>query len=148
MENKLFRKMKYGSVLMILLLSIVGMTQMNAANIVFADTNVKTICVEHWDTNGDGELSYAEAAAVTTLGEVFKSNYSITSFNELQYFTGLTTLGQYVFGWCLNLTSVVIPNSVTTIDLAFYDCRSLISISIPQSVVSISSSSFSDCEAL
>ena len=148
MENKLFRKRTFSSVLIILLLSAVGMTKMNAANIVFADTNVKAICVEHWDTNGDGELSYAEAAAVTTLGEAFKSNYSIVSFNELQYFTGLTTLGQYAFGWCLNLTSVIIPANVSTIDLAFYDCRSLISISIPQSVVSISSSSFSDCEAL
>lgn len=148
MENKSFRKRTYFSVLFILLLSVVGITKLNAANIIFTDDNVKAICVEHWDTNGDGELSYAEAAAVTTLGEAFKSNYSITTFNELQYFTGLTTLGQYVFGWCLNLTSVIIPANVTTLDLAFYDCRSLTSISIPPSVVSISSSSFSDCEAL
>ena len=35
----------------------------------FADATVKAICVENWDTNGDGELSVAEAAAVTTLRE-------------------------------------------------------------------------------
>ena len=43
-------------------------------NISFADANVKAICVRSttgWDTNGDGELSYAEAAAVTSLGTVF-----------------------------------------------------------------------------
>ncbi len=38
--------------------------------IVFADSAVKSICVANWDTNGDGELSYAEAAAVTDLGNV------------------------------------------------------------------------------
>ena len=52
--------------------------------ITFADANVKALCVANWDTNGDGELSYAEAAAVTSLGEVFRNQPSITSFNELQ----------------------------------------------------------------
>jgi hypothetical protein len=58
--------------------------------ITFADANVKAICVANWDTNGDGELSEEEAAAVTSLGVVFKGNTEITSFDELQYFTGLT----------------------------------------------------------
>lgn len=35
------------------------------APIQFADQNVKRVCVEKFDTNGDGELSYREAAAVT-----------------------------------------------------------------------------------
>ena len=33
--------------------------------IQFADAAVKSLCVSAWDTDGDGELSYAEAAAVT-----------------------------------------------------------------------------------
>lgn len=115
--------------------------------IVFADDNVKAICVEHWDTDGDGELSYAEAAAVTDIGQVFAHNWSITSFDEFQYFTGVTLLDQYAFGWT-SLSSVVIPGSVTTIDAAFYDCRYLVSILIPQSVTSISSSAFSGCDVL
>ena len=45
--------------------------------IPFADLNVKAICVAHWDTNGDGELSYSEAHAVTNLGNVFRGNSSI-----------------------------------------------------------------------
>ena len=32
--------------------------------IVFADPAVKAICIDNWDGNGDGELSYEEAAAV------------------------------------------------------------------------------------
>ena len=49
----------------------------------FADINVKIICVKDWDTNGDGELSEAEAAAVTDLSKTFQGNTQITSFNEL-----------------------------------------------------------------
>ena len=36
-------------------------------NIQFEDLQVKAICCKNWDTNNDGELSYAEAAAVTDL---------------------------------------------------------------------------------
>ena len=55
-------------------------------NINFVDGNVKVLCVANWDTDKDGELSEAEAAAVTDLGKVF-NNTNITSFNELKYFT-------------------------------------------------------------
>ena len=92
-------------------------------NITFADSNVKALCVANWDTNGDGELSESEAAAVTNLGTVFKNKTGITSFNELQYFTGLTSINYEAFYDCSGLTSVIIPNSVTEIDQnAFRKC--------------------------
>jgi hypothetical protein len=112
----------------------------------FADANVKRLCVENWDTNGDGELSEAEAAAVPDLGEVFKGNTTITSFNELQYFTGLTSIGNCAFEYCSKLTSVTIPNSVTSIgELAFCYCESLTSVTIPNSVTSIGDGAFYCC---
>ncbi len=39
--------------------------------IKFANSKVKSLCVSQWDTDGDGELSYDEAAAVTDLGTQF-----------------------------------------------------------------------------
>ena len=111
----------------------------------FADANVKAICVANWDTDGDGELSKEEAAAVNTLGTVFSSNTTITSFDELHYFTGVTSL-ESTFSGCSNLTSVMIPNSVTSIGgRAFNYCSSLTSISIPNSVTSIGNSAFYNC---
>ena len=118
-------------------------------DIAFVDDNVKALCVSNWDTNGDGELSKAEAAAVTSLGEVFKENANITSFNELQYFTGLTEIGTFSLLGCSGLTSINIPEGVATIgDMAFTGCSSLTSITIPSSVTTIGSGVFDGCSSL
>lgn len=118
-------------------------------NIAFADAPVKVVCLENWDTNGDGYLSFEEAAAVKDLGQAFRLNWQITSFDELQYFTGLTNIAEQAFSNCDHLTSVVIPNSVTTIGYAaFNGCTSLTSVTIPESVDTIGGSAFQNCRSL
>ena len=95
-------------------------------NIVFADEAVKALCVGAWDTDGDDELSYAEAAAVTDLGSVFVQNDEITSFNELSYFTGLSTIGANAFNECFALTSIELPVTLSAIGShAFDGCSAL-----------------------
>ena len=117
--------------------------------IVFDDTNVRYLCIANWDTNGDGELSEAEAAAVTNLGTVFKNNTTITSFDELQYFTGLTSIDNSAFLGCSGLTSVTIPSSVTHIgNEAFSRCYSLTSVTIPEGVMSMGQAAFQNCSSL
>ena len=116
--------------------------------IQFADAKVKALCVANWDTNGDGELSEAEAAAITDLGEVFSENTEITSFNELQYFTGLTSIGERSFSDCSSLTSISIPNSVTSIGIGAFAGCGLPSITIPNSVLKIRGAAFMSCRAL
>lgn len=116
--------------------------------IAFADPNVKTLCVAHWDTNGDGELSEDEAAAVTGIGDVFKENTGITSFDELRFFTGLTKLSERSsFFGCSALKSVVIPANVTSLHgLSFANCNSLEQIAVdPANAVY---DSRSDCNAI
>ena len=118
-------------------------------NIEFADTVVKAICVEKWDTNGDGELNYDEAAAVTDLGNAFINNSEITSFDELQYFTEMTNIGSQAFKGCTQLKNIAIPTSVTSIDeQAFYECTELSSINLPLGLTNIGSLAFGNCISL
>ena len=93
--------------------------------IVFEDSKVEELCVANWDTNGDGLLSYAEAAAVQTLGNVFRSNTSVRNFKELKYFTGLTTIESRTFYNCANLRSVSIPRNVQYLDEEWFGCYEL-----------------------
>ena len=117
--------------------------------IEFKCSRVEDICVTEWDTNGDGKLSYKEAALVQTIGNVFQSETSIIDFDELKYFTGLTSIGDNAFYGCSGLQSVTIPSSVKSIGYrAFYCCSGLQSVTIPSSVTSIGDYAFYLCRSL
>ena len=117
-------------------------------NIQFEDLQVKAICCKNWDTNNDGELSYAEAAAVETIGVVF-GNTNIIAFTELKYFTGITEIPGYAFGSCTALWKVILPENVTTIEAdAFYSCSSLSSITINKKLGFVGDGAFSLCNSL
>lgn len=62
---------------------------------------------------------------------------------------GVTSLCNYAFFLCSNLTDIEIPESVTKIgEYAFEGCSSLASISIPASVTDIRFCAFMDCPQL
>lgn len=129
------------------------------SNIVFENEITKGACLYAWDQNGDGnndgELSYAEAAAVTELGTVFKDQRLMTKFNELQYFTNpdLDTISAKAFAGCVSLQEITLPPQITTIgNYAFgystdnqgqiIPCSSLHSIVIPEGVTQIGDYAF------
>ncbi len=59
------------------------------------------------------------------------------------------TIGEKAFYWCTGLTSVTIPNSVTSIvDDAFSHCSGLTSVTIPNSVTNIGNRAFEVCTGL
>ena len=116
--------------------------------IVFADEKLKDRLVTKFDTNGDGELSYKEAAAVTSF-EGAITIATISSFNEFQFFTGLTSIPKECFKNWAKLESIILPNTITSIgDSAFYGCSALHGITIPNSVKSIGNNVFNGCSSI
>ena len=120
--------------------------------IVFADEKVRQKLVAAFDANGDGELSYAEAAAVTS-GDAVKSAFgaikTYKSFDEFQYFTGITRVSAGMFENWNVLTSVILPDNVTYIgSSSFNNCVKLSSIVLPESVTIIGVKAFEGCSGL
>ena len=88
-------------------------------------------------------------------GESFTVTAIKGAFADCRYLTSvtlpntITTIGYASFRNCITLSNIDIPNSVTTIDSeAFNGCISLTSIDIPNSVKIISQRVFKDCNSL
>lgn len=94
--------------------------------ITFADNKAKTLCCQAWDSNGDGELSWEEAAEVKEIGETFRNQSQLKSFEELRYFTALTQIPENAFRNSSNMTSIYLPAQLTEIGKsAFLGCTTL-----------------------
>lgn len=84
---------------------------------------------------------------VTGHGDWMEGNLEIPSSVEYESTTFFVAqIGDEVFSFCGSLTSVTIPNSVTSIGRkAFWGCGGLTSINIPNSVTSLGYAAFSGC---
>ena len=77
---------------------------------------------------------------------IFKDCLSLTSITIPN---SVTSIGDYVFSNCSGLTSLTIPGSVKSIgSQAFYGCKGLTSITIPEGVTSIGDYAFYYCSGL
>ncbi len=114
--------------------------------IVFADPVAKYACVEKFDSNSDGEVSYAEAAVVTSLRGLFDDWNTVTHFDEIKFFKGVKST-EGVFNGLSKLESISIPNNILTLG-TFIGCTSLKTIILPSSLSSLPSSCFSGCSSL
>lgn len=140
-------------------------------NIVFKDAAAKFACVAKYDTDKDGEVSYAEAEAATSFSGLFTNWKGVTSFDEIKYFKNvhsisglfdgcnklvsisipenITDLGTYAFKGCSSLTSVKLPSGIAEIgNYTFQNCSKLASVEIPSNVTSIGSYAFDGCSSL
>ncbi len=129
--------------------AIVGITPNahSGNNLVFDDPAVKEICIDNWDFDGDGELSVNEAANVLSLGDAFRNNTDITSFEELRYFTGLKGLADAAFEGCTHLGIVTIPENVQNVGVnVFHLCPELSQITVVEENTTFDSRE--DCNAI
>ncbi len=124
--------------------------------IEFKDLDLKAYFIEMGvDTNDDGEISYGEAAAVTSFEPFFRDEegdlqaYPFTSFDEFQFFTGIKEIAKGQFGGWSKLESIQFPPSLTAIpNSAFGGCASLAAIDIPGNVKTVGDYVFGGCGGL
>ena len=136
--------------------TMITLPKHNKENIQFEDLQVKAICCKNWDTNNDGELSYAEAAAVTDIGDVFSENTNIIAFTELKYFTGITKLSAKAFSKCTSLWKIEIPENVKMLESGSGNGAShgvflgtaIVNIALPEALTVIGNSAFCNCGSL
>ena len=96
-----------------------------------------------------GDFEYQELEDGTV--EITKYTGSDAEVTILGTIAGkkVTSIGDYAFSRCKNLTGVMIPNSVTNIgESAFEFCDSLTKIAIPNNVTNIGNNAFYDCSRM
>ena len=85
----------------------------------FADPEVERIVAENW---GDGTgTSLEQIEAITNIGNKFKGNTTIETFDELEKFTGLSGTLSNTFYGCTSLRAVKLPPNITYINACFRD---------------------------
>ena len=100
--------------------------------------------------NGNMPTSNIERVSIGNEVEILPSNFvSGSKITSVSIPNSVTTIGEYAFRYCSSLTSVNMPNSVTEIgNYAFSYCSSLTNLNIPNSVTTIGSYAFSYCSGL
>lgn len=90
---------------------------------------------------------YTIPDSVTSIGDyAFVACKNLTNIKIPE---GVTSIGRLAFLGCSSLTSITIPEGVTSIrDNTFTECYNLTSITIPDSVTSIGDYAFDDCKSL
>ena len=129
----------------ILVILVLCGAMMNLSHLLAAKATVNGITWTYTVSNGEASLGvgaqYSPAISTSTTG-------AITIPSQLGGYP-VTVIESYSFAGCSGLTSVTIPDSVTSIGYqAFRDCSGLTSMTIPDSVTIIGSYALAGCSRL
>ena len=102
----------------------------------FEDPEVKRICIENWDKDGDGELSMEEAAAVSSIGTMFRASNVVDPSKDLEAFH-IDTIHQTSFESCPMLRRIKYPQQIKHNIFAFRACPSLEEIDVNENCTDI-----------
>ena len=98
-----------------------------------------------WKLYEDGTLNISGTGAMKDYNADDNPSpaYNNSKVKKIVIEKGVTSVGDYAFRSCNNLTSIMISNSVTSIgNSAFFYCTSLTSVTIPDNVTSIENYAF------
>ena len=104
-----------------------------------------------WVLNSSGDLTITGTGPMHDYNKDDDSNpwWEELSVKTITIDNGVTTIGNWAFSWCENVTTVTIPGSVTSIgNCAFNECSGLKNITVPDSVTSMGFDAFCGCSSL
>ena len=119
----------------------------NLANNINSNNEVWTILANNSTTTRSSYWYFTkeEVAKITDIGTIFSSS-NIKTFDQFQYFTGVTKLQNMAFMSCNNLTSIIIPESITVIpNQCFNSCHSLSNIILHDKIKTLGNYAFQAC---
>jgi len=101
------------------------------------------------DRANESDYVYTISDGKATINRFNKEYSGALSIAKILGGCPVATVGKNAFQSCTNLTSVTIPNSVTSIDeFAFWRCSQITSVTIPDSVTDINPAAFCACQNL
>jgi len=104
-----------------------------------------------WKLCSSGRLTITGTGEMTNWNDEYSVPWSTyrEQIKEVFIGEGITTIGDYSFKLCTNLTDVSIPESIVTIrGRAFYGCSSLESLDLSGGITTIEDKAFKDCTGL
>ncbi|MBQ3378878.1 MAG: leucine-rich repeat domain-containing protein [Clostridia bacterium] len=104
-----------------------------------------------WELDDAGVLTISGTGAMTEWQDFGEADWNDVKqdIRAVVIEEGVTTVGNYAFWDCLNITSVKLPQSLTYIGkAAFIYCEKLTSLKVPPKVAGIGNAAFVHCSAL
>ena len=131
----------------------ITLTVMSGSFEFFGASNVAHILKKSTETTANINRVYANAVQRVEMGANanigYYAFYYCSSLTSITIPDGVTSIGDNAFYYCYSLASITIPDGVTSIgSTAVRSCSSLTSITIPDGVTSIGSSAFQYCYSL
>ena len=130
--------------------------------------NVHVVCQNQWNDASDFEYTVSgdsivinkyigsndtvyipykiEDKMVTSIGN---NAFTSTAVKIVVLPNSITSLGSFVFGQCMYLTTVVLPNTISNMAMStFSQCKSLKTVELPLSITEVPNMTFENCSAL
>ena len=114
-------------------------------------TAVDTSAASGWDLQEDGTLIVTGQGAMEDYPSAVQVPWFLkrADIKKIVVQNGVTSIGDYAFYGCENVTSVSLPSTVTQIGkLAFYGCKNLRTLTLPDSVTVVEDYAFAKASGL
>ena len=107
---------------------------------------------ESLTTIGEEAFSYSGINSIClpkNLTSIGRRAFYECTVSETNLPSSLSSIGEEAFALCSNLTSIIIPEGICSLErLVFYRCSKLSSVTIPTSITRIGGGAFEDCTSL